>query len=381
VLSIGQGLKTGNDTSASFSDDLANPIVIISYQGRNWSLFVTIFMTITVNKLITIIIPCYNSAQTIGTCLRAIYRSDYPHYEVIVVDDHSSDASRDIIQKYPCQLISLPKHQGAGFARNAGVRASRGDILFFTDADCVLQKNTLQIVADTMATVDTNVIVGGTYTKRPYDNNFFSRFQSLFIHYAETKHAVSPDYIATHAQAMYARLFKHHEGFTNQVFPILEDVEYSHRLKRDGVKLIINPELQVQHIFNFSFLRSIQNAIRKTRFWTTYSLRNKDLLADSGTASHELKINTLAFALMAILLILFTVTNNNLYIASLIALVTTNIGVNFRFLTSIYRTQGLFFTLAAACYYMFIYPIAVSTGSLLGISSYMKYRYASREAE
>jgi glycosyltransferase involved in cell wall biosynthesis len=366
VLSIGQGLKTGNDTSASFSDDLANPIVIISYQGRNWSLFVTIFMTITVNKLITIIIPCYNSAQTIGTCLRAIYRSDYPHYEVIVVDDHSSDASRDIIQKYPCQLISLPKHQGAGFARNAGVRASRGDILFFTDADCVLQKNTLQIVADTMATVDTNVIVGGTYTKRPYDNNFFSRFQSLFIHYAETKHA---------------RLFKHHEGFTNQVFPILEDVEYSHRLKRDGVKLIINPELQVQHIFNFSLLRSIQNAIRKTRFWTTYSLRNKDLLADSGTASHELKINTLAFALMAILLILFTVTKNNLYIASLIALVTTNIGVNFRFLTSIYRTQGLFFTLAAACYYMFIYPIAVSTGSLLGISSYMKYRYASREAE
>ena len=334
MLSIGQGLKTGNDTSASFSDDLANPIVIISYQGRNWSLFVTIFMTITVNKLITIIIPCYNSAQTIGTCLRAIYRSGYPHYEVIVVDDHSSDESRHIVQQYPCQLISLPQHRGAGYARNAGAEASHGEILFFTDADCVLQKNTLQIVADTMATVDTNVIVGGTYTKRPYDNNFFSRFQSLFIHYAETKHAVSPDYIATHAQAMYARLFKHHEGFTNQVFPILEDVEYSHRLKRAGVKLIINPELQVKHIFNFSFLRSIQNAIRKTRFWTTYSLRNKDLLADSGTASHELKINTLAFALMAILLILFTATNNNLYMASVLALVTINIGVNCLLYTS-----------------------------------------------
>ena len=222
MLSIGQGLKTGNDTSASFSDDLANTIVIFSYQGRNWSVFVTIFMTITVNKLITIIIPCYNSAQTIGTCLRAVYQSDYPHYEVIVVDDHSSDESRNIIQEYPCHLISLPQHQGAGYARNAGAKASRGDILFFTDADCVLEENTLSIVAETMVTVDSNVVVGGTYTKRPYDNNFFSRFQSLFIHYSEIKHAVNPDYIATHAQAMYARLFKQHNGFTNQVFPILD---------------------------------------------------------------------------------------------------------------------------------------------------------------
>lgn len=335
------------------------------------------------NKLISVIIPCHNNAETIGACLSAVYDSDYPHYEVIVVDDHSSDESRNIIREYPCQLISLSQHQGAGYARNAGAKASNGDILFFTDADCVVQKNSLRIVADTMATVenglDNNVIVGGTYTKQPYDNNFFSRFQSLFIHYAETKHAHCPDYIATHALAMYTRLFQQHDGFTNQAFPILEDVEYSHRLKRAGVKLITNPDLQVRHIFNFSFLRSLRNAIRKTRFWTTYSLRNKDLLTDSGTASHELKSNTVSFVLTVMLLIAFVITKNNLYMAILLTLVLTNISVNFRFLVSIYRSQGLRFTLAASGYYLFVYPIAVSAGSVLGISAYMKSHYAAKD--
>ena len=335
------------------------------------------------NKLISIIIPCHNNAQTIGACLRAIYQSDYPNYEIIVVDDHSTDESRHIIEAFPCQLISLSQHQGAGYARNTGALASHGDILFFTDADCVVQKNTLRTVAETMATIDNaadnNVIVGGTYTRQPYDNNFFSRFQSLFIHYAETKHAACPDYIATHALAMYTRLFQQHDGFTNQAFPILEDVEYSHRLKRAGVKLIINPALQVKHIFNFSFLRSIQNAIRKTRFWTTYSLENKDLFADSGTASHELKLNTVSFALTVMLLIVFVITKNNLYMAMLLALVLANISINFRFLASIYQSQGLRFTLAASIYYLFVYPVAVSTGSVLGISAYVKSHYTEKD--
>lgn len=327
------------------------------------------------NKLISVIIPCYNSAHTIGACLQAILQSDYKNYEIIIVDDFSTDNTRQLVREFPCQLISLLSHRGAGYARNAGARASHGDILFFTDADCLLQKNTLQKVADAMATLDSKAIVGGTYTRQPYDNDFFSRFQSLFVHYAETKHSQEPDYIATHALAMPAALFHQHDGFHNRDYPILEDVEYSHRLKRGGVKLMMNPELQVQHIFNFSFIRSMRNAIRKTRFWTTYILNNQDLLTDSGTASHELKFNTLAFSLALLLLLGFTISGNGVTIALLCMLLMANLAVNFRFLTSIYRAQGFTFTVAAAAYYLFVYPVAVIAGSTLGISSYAKQRY------
>jgi len=332
-----------------------------------------------VNDLISIIIPCHNSAHTIGVCLQAILQSDYPHYEIIVVDDCSTDNTRHIIGDYPCRLIALPQHRGAGYARNVGARASRGNILFFTDADCVLQKTTLRTVAETMTTIGDNVMIGGTYTEQPYDRDFFSRFQSLFIRYAETKHIQNPDYIATHALAMPAVLFHQHDGFNNHEFPILEDVEYSHRLKRSGVKLIMNPELQVQHMFNFSFLRSMRNAVRKTRFWTSYILSNQNLLADSGTASHELKFNTMSFAVTILLLLLYTFSGNYLFPGLFGALLLVNLSLNFKFLASIYRVQGFVFTLTATCYYLFVYPIAVSTGSALGISSYIKQRYMATE--
>jgi len=64
----------------------------------------------------------------------------------------------------------------------------------------------------------------------------------------------------------------------------------------------MNADLQVQHIFRFSLRRSLRNAVKKARYWTMYSLANRDVLADSGTASLELKANVLLFHAQALLL-------------------------------------------------------------------------------
>lgn len=328
---------------------------------------------------ISIIIPCYNSEQTIGVCLQSIFHSEYKNYEIVVVDDYSSDNTRAIIEQFPCRLICLPQHQGAGYARNVGAEAASGDILFFTDADCVLREDTLRVVVDTIAAVGKDVMVGGTYSRQSYDKRFFSRFQSLFIHYAETKHIDSPDYIATHALAMRSSLFDQYDGFNNREYPILEDVEYSHRLRRNGVRLLMNPHMQVQHIFNFSFLRSMTNALRKTRYWTTYILNNKNLLTDSGTASTELKFTTMAFALELILLLIFIITGSLTAIGLLSGVILVNLVVNYQFLKSIFDAQDLRFSLTASSYYLFVYPVAVTAGSLLGIYSYLKKPGSAKE--
>ena len=86
-------------------------------------------------------------------------------------------------------------------------------------------------------------------------------------------------------------------GFKENFLPILEDVEFSHRLRRTGFKLTMNPEILVRHIFNFTLIKSLKNAFRKSLYWTIYSLKNKDLLTDSGTASIELKFNVASFFL------------------------------------------------------------------------------------
>ena len=169
-----------------------------------------------------------NGEATIGRCLQAAFASQYPHFEVVVVDDCSTDSSVEVIKRFPCKLIRLDKHSGASRARNVGARHNDGDIFFFTDADCLLTKNALAVAEKTLAAEGTDVILGGTYTPIPYDNGFFSSFQSVFINYSETKRAQNPDYVATHAMVMDALTFSKTDGFNEHFLPILEEIGRAH---------------------------------------------------------------------------------------------------------------------------------------------------------
>ncbi|MBI1864641.1 MAG: glycosyltransferase family 2 protein [Nitrospirae bacterium] len=100
---------------------------------------------------ISVIIPNRNGSATIGKCLEAAFSSRSDPFEVIVVDDGSEDRSVEIIKRFPCRLIRLERHAGAAKARNVGAREAKGDILFFTDADCLLQEDTLSAAARAFA--------------------------------------------------------------------------------------------------------------------------------------------------------------------------------------------------------------------------------------
>lgn len=320
---------------------------------------------------ISIIIPNRNGEATIGRCLQAAFASQYSHFEVVVVDDCSTDSSVEVIKRFPCKLIRLDKHSGASRARNVGAGHSDGDIFFFTDADCLLRKNALAIAEKTLAAEGTDVILGGTYTPMPYDNGFFSSFQSVFINYSETKRAENPDYVATHAMIIHAQAFSKTGGFDEHFLPILEDVELSHRLRNAGYRLIINPQIQVQHIFNYSLSRSLHNAIIKSMYWTIYSIRNGDLLVDSGTASVGLKINVLAFFISAFLLLAALWSGKVVFLWLIGLAVTANFFANTGLLLAFYRSKGLVFLAIAAAYYLLLYPLAIAAGALTGV---MRYR-------
>ncbi len=336
------------------------------------------------NKRISVIIPNYNGSSTIGRCLEAALSSEYDNFKVIVTDDCSTDNSAEIIKKFPCKLISLDKHSGASKARNTGAENSSGEILFFIDSDCLLQKNTLAVV--NRAFNETimfspphpplgkggmgGVVTGGTYTKIPYDDNFFSTFQSIFINYSETKKE-PPDYIPTHAMVIARDIFMNSGGFQENFLPILEDVEFSHRLRKMGYKLLMRPEILVRHIFNFTLIKSLKNAFRKSSYWTVYSLKNRDVLADSGTASYELKINVATFSLNALLAMLFFYFKNTAFLISILLICAVNLNASKGLIKAFYKAKGLSFAVFATLYYTLIYPLPVGAGAISGIIKYL----------
>jgi glycosyltransferase involved in cell wall biosynthesis len=318
--------------------------------------------------LISIIIPVHNGGETIGACLKAALASKYPDFEVIVVDDSSDDNSVEVVRNFPCKLIQLPEHSGASRARNIAASEAQGEILFFTDADCLLQENTLAIVNQAISSADANTVIGGSYTRIPFDNSFFSLFQSIFVNYSETRGAEHPDYIATHAMAINTESFRKSGGFNEKFLPIIEDVDFSHRLRERGYRLVMNPVLQVQHIFNFSLYRSLSNAIRKSMYWTMYSINYGDVFVDSGTASTGLKTNVATWFSIVFLLLAFLLVGNSVFILLVSLILAINLFVNRGLLTAFYRTKGFQFALNATGYYLLLYPVAVGAGALAGLA-------------
>lgn len=321
---------------------------------------------------VSVIIPNYNGAATIGKCLAAALASHYENFEVIVVDDASQDNSIAVIEQYPCQLLRLARHGGAALARNTGAQQARGGVLFFTDADCLLRSDTLALAASTLMSEVSGVIVGGSYTLLPYDQRFCSRFQSVFVNYFETRQAPATDYIATHALAISAELLRRHKGFAADHRPILEDVEFSHRLRRAGCRLVMNPAIQVQHIFDHSLLRSLRNAYVKSKYWTRYAIGNRDLLANSGTASQELKFDVCVWLLNALLLLGYLVSTKVVLLVPIPLFFAANLHVNRGLLLAFYRAGGLGFAAMATLYYMLLYPVATGLGALAGLSLYFR---------
>lgn len=322
-------------------------------------------------ELISIIIPNYNGAGTLDRCLQAALAQKDENFELILVDDASTDCSVQTIKHYPCTLVALPRHGGASRARNAGARAAQGRWLFFTDADCVLPTDTLLRLRQYLKTNPMhNTVLGGSYTLLPYDQGFFNTFQSVFVHYHETRTLPEPDYLATHALAIKSDHFQHSGGFKENYLPILEDVEFSHRLRQQGLSLRMAPKLLVRHIFNFSLRRSLANALRKTRYWVVYSLNHRDLFEDSGTASVQLKFNVCCFYLSLFLLAGLFIGETTLLVL-LPLLLALNLWCNRGLVRAFFRADGIRFAVLGTLYYSLLYPLPIGLGTALGVRDFL----------
>ncbi len=86
---------------------------------------------------VSVVVASYNGARTLPACLESLGRLHYPDYEVIVVDDGSTDATPELAGRFPqVRWLRHPRNLGLSAARNTGIAVARGRIVAFTDADC-----------------------------------------------------------------------------------------------------------------------------------------------------------------------------------------------------------------------------------------------------
>lgn len=103
--------------------------------------------------LYSIIVPTYNRAETISDTIQSVLCQAYPHFELIVVDDGSTDNTEDVVKSFNDERIFYFKKQNAerGAARNYGTEQSKGEYLTFLDSDDIVYPQLLEFANETIA--------------------------------------------------------------------------------------------------------------------------------------------------------------------------------------------------------------------------------------
>src|SRR3990172_4044936 len=178
---------------------------------------------------ISVIIPVYNGSKYLNQCLDALMKSSYRQFEIIVVDDASTDDSVDICRKKGITVLQMPHQSGPAAARNYGSQKAQGEILLFVDSDVLVQQETItRVAADFMNNPDIAAIFG-SYDDSPDASDFLSQFRNLFHHFIHQNSHREAKTFWTGCGAINKEIFFQLKGFDEGWFSI-EDIELGHRI-------------------------------------------------------------------------------------------------------------------------------------------------------
>lgn len=154
--------------------------------------------------LISVIVPCYNHGIYLRDAFASIQQQDYSAIEIVLVDDGSTDATRQVAADYPTIKYIYQPNQGLSAARNTGIAHSTGRYLVFLDADDWLLPGALQTNARYLQQRPELAFVSGGHTKVFVDTGLTEESTATVTqnHYY---HLLWGNYIGMHAAVMYQR--------------------------------------------------------------------------------------------------------------------------------------------------------------------------------
>lgn len=127
------------------------------------------------NPKVSIVIPCYNSEKTLKQCLNSVLNQSYKNYEIILVDNNSTDKTKKIIFKFKEKNKRIKylfeKKIARGAARNFGEKNAKGEIILMTDSDCIVPKNWIQEMIKPIVEENTVAVQG---FKEPVLRNYWT---------------------------------------------------------------------------------------------------------------------------------------------------------------------------------------------------------------
>jgi glycosyltransferase involved in cell wall biosynthesis len=279
--------------------------------------------------LISIIVPAFNAEKTIKSCIESILQQEFEEeFELIVVDDGSKDNTATIAKSFKEVKILQQKNSGPAVARNNGAKQARGEIIVFTDSDCIAAQDWLREMIAPFAEKKIVAVQGAYKTKQ---KSLIARFEQTDIEYRyeRMKRVKSLDWIGSYSAAFRKKTFLDFGGF-DESFPIAsgEDPELSYRIAMSGAKLVFNPKAIVFHLHPDKLSKYLRTKFFRAYWRVLLYKKHPEKAVNDSYTPQMLKLQIplsllLVFSILllqaqpiifAIVLFLFLATNANFFI-------------------------------------------------------------------
>jgi len=207
---------------------------------------------------VSVIVCSYNGGPTLAFCLDSLGKLNYPKYEVILVDDGSTDDTSYIAAQFPWVRYIHQSNQGLSHARNTGAAAAKGEVFAYTDSDCMVDPDWLYYLIGTLVSGDYAGVGGPNVT--PPAKSWIQACVAAAP--GGPSHVLLTDVVAEHIpgcnMAFYRWAFQSVGGFDTEYRKAGDDVDFCWRIQQAGWVIAFSPTAIVWHYRRFTlraFLR------------------------------------------------------------------------------------------------------------------------------
>jgi len=201
---------------------------------------------------VSVVVCSYNGAATLRGCLEALQKVDYPDFEVMVVDDGSKDSTQSIVAEFPLVKNILQPNRGLSVARNVGMQAATGEIIAYTDSDCMPDSDWLYFLVSTLLH-SSYAAVGGPNLNPPAQGPIPAAVAACP---GAPTHVLLSDTEAEHIpgcnMAYWKSVLEEIGGFDPEFRTAGDDVDLCWRLMQAGHRVGFSPSALVWHHRRFT---------------------------------------------------------------------------------------------------------------------------------